>query len=193
MSGQPYNPPSAMATDTSVDTAGFGEQRIAWLIKNWRFGDAWLLAFQDDGVIWGKLKQGAITCSDASMGVSSPKLSVPRLWRLHLFNNDAELRLWMNAGDLHGAFITDGADVQDHHVDEELILWGTELVSTVNDFSHLREGERGIEHAVPYPITKEALSARKRVRLVTRQYIGFDPKTGEAFTAGYRLIKLMVG
>ena len=143
----------------------------------------WLLAYADDGVIWGKMEQGSLVTSyDAVQKIQQtgwicPQLRVETLQQARLFGDSAELLLWRD-GDNHwqarmirdaeGSGILKWRDT----IDEEYMLWGTHGQPLGYGFTLLRDGSQGLRHAVPCQLTLEDSQGKTTPpRLVVRHYL----------------------
>lgn len=156
---------------------------------------AWLLAFADDVVIWGKAESGKL------LETSAP-LTPATLQTLHLFGEKGELRLWKQAGRLTGCWLKDQTGVESY--DLAYMLWGTQVEKPDKTqaeesnkpqveklsatFSRVADGRQGLSHSVPLPLANVNLSKRP-LRLMIRNYLAEDGD-GQVFVSCSRLVKV---
>ena len=188
--------------DTGIDLAGFADAPRAWLEKQPSVGDeTWLLAYADDGVIWGRLKNGSLLLAgdkDIFAG-QFPPLEYGTLQRLYLFGEDAEIHVWKDGGGLKAARTEGGPDAEGHSLEEALVLWGSSIAQAYkNGFTLMEDGAQGLRHAVPLEVqqahvARQAGDPLKRpLRLVVRRYLDYNPDTGEAYVRAARMVCLFV-
>lgn len=146
-----------------------------------------LLAFADDGVIWGKLEKGQWIFSGNLFPAVKVELRPETLREVHLFSQKGELLMWRNASGFSYRFIG-GKD--EPHGEENVIegvfrLWGIgKLVN--NGFTLMEEGQQGFLHAPP---VADALERKAQLRV--RHYIAYDDD-GQASIMYSRLVALEV-
>lgn len=145
--------------------------------------EAWLLAFADDGVTWGRV--------DSARGLTTSRpLDASRLQTLHLFGEDGELRLWRDGTAFQGAFIHDLPEPADRYFDQGYILWGDHVENPGSDFSLVADGAQGLQHAVPLDLHNINLDNRP-LRLFIRNHLAEDPQ-GQAYVCCSRLLRLQL-
>ncbi|GAB4180046.1 MAG: CRISPR-associated protein Csx19 [Roseiflexaceae bacterium] len=149
------------------------------------YGLRWLLAYADDGVIWGELREGTLHTSASINGL--PKLRALTLQRCHMFGLDAELLLRRVQGGWQANLRQDGHGDLVRSYDERLLLWGDVAEPAIGGFLLLREGTRGIMHAPPLA---QAPSHNHRAALTVRHYLTTDPETGLQRVSATRLVAL---
>jgi CRISPR-associated protein (TIGR03984 family) len=162
----------------------------AWLTEQaQQYQLPWLLAYADDGVIWGELRDdGHLHLSCAAFPQSALHLRWITLQQCRLFGPPGELLLWPGPQgrqarlrlDSHGETIT--------YIDEEQLLWGHSVNGQQNGFMLLVEGAQGISHAPP--ITTRP-GPHKRARLHIRHYLHPDTDTGIVRIGSSRLVALI--
>lgn len=150
-----------------------------------------LLAHADDGVIWGRAKDGKLNLSgdkDAFPDIS-PKLRKKTLWEARLFNTDTEWFIWQDGGGWKIRQITDGEGEESEAFTESCILWGTNHEEQVEKagFFLAEEADLGVRHTPPL-----ALSDRHSLELSIRHYIDYDDE-GAAYVKLSRLVDLENG
>lgn len=132
-----------------------------------------LLAFLDDGVVWGKFDAGGWITSDRA-GVGLPKLRLAALQELRLFGPECEVLLYrVEEGEFHLRMIEDKPSEKPDYTeyfDELQFLWGTNSKPGENGFTILTEGNQGLLHAVPLAVTLKDDQGR-HPRLRVRHYL----------------------
>lgn len=142
---------------------------------------AWMLAFADDGVIWGKAENGAGL-------LTSVPLDVETLQSLHLFGEKGELRVWKQDGALTACWLKDQPGVE--YFDQSYMMWGTQVEEPGEVFSLVADGRQGLRHAVPFSLKKADNLSSHPLRLVGRSYLAEDAD-GQVFVSASRLLKLL--
>ncbi len=187
--------------DTKLDLAGFEDQPVAWLEKQPPVGEEiWLLAYADDGVIWGRMDNNSLTLAGDVFAKSAPALEFETLQRLYLFGEDAEIHVWKDGGELKAARVEDGPDFEGHSLEEHLLLWGSAIAQAdKNGFTLMEDGAQGLRHAVPVEVKAEHVARqnagdplKRPLRLVVRKYLDYSETTGEAYVRAARLVRLTV-
>jgi CRISPR-associated protein (TIGR03984 family) len=153
-----------------------------------------LLAFADDGLIWGKFVDGALLTSNAIDSKISPALDENTLQQAFIFGEDDEIRLFKNeAGEWQALTITDDAEV----IKESQILWGNRALASKNGFTQVFDArQNGLNHIVPLEVENSALDPDKdgtqALRLNIHHLIEYS-NDGEARITLSRLAGLRVG
>lgn len=157
-----------------------------------------LLAFADDGLIWGKMADdGLFICNDADPRFC-PLLRWQTLQRLHLFSEKRELRIWRHGGTFKGVFLSDEPGEDEYYYDEEQILLGTEIrkgisskmVNNSISFTPV-EDLAGQWHAPPIAESEFVKGTSSRLRLKLRHYLKADEETGMLRVSISRILKLL--
>lgn len=158
-----------------------GQSLPDWLARQARrVGEtAWLLAFADDGVVWGKVENG-------QLAVSTPLDSVT-LQTLHLFGEQGELRLWKGEDGLAGCWLMEQPGVA--FIDRDFMLWGTQVERPGETFTLVADGRQGLRHAVPLALKENDTLSSRPLRLATRGYLAEDGD-GQVYISCSRLVKL---
>jgi len=157
-----------------------------------------LLAHADDGVIWGKIVNGALL----TMPQKTP-LRAETLQQARLFNSAGEYYVWRD-GDgkfharvimdsegepkFHARVITDCEGAEIEYFDEPQILWGDRAEPAEHGFTEMSDGAQGLVHYAPIEVTK-ARSGKRPLRLVVRHYLKKD-EHGFVRVAYSRLVAL---
>lgn len=158
----------------------------AWLqAQAVRHSLRWLLAYLDDGVVWGRVNEGQLRTSyDAAQGhpaaePSCPPLRLAVLQQARLFAEAGELLLWRDGDNtwqarLIAACSPEEATWQDA-LDEEYLLLGSPDADAPlpGGFTLFRDGAQGLRHVAPLPL--EVFGGQSRPRLVVRQYLAQEP------------------
>ena len=157
----------------------------------------WVLAFADDGVIWGRFDgDGGLRLSSDIAPLVSPQLRQETLQELRLFGEEAELLLWRDgrgnwrARVLRDTGATEPDNVECWRFDEDQILWGTdgELLGS-SGFTLMTDGEQGMQHVVPLKAQGKWSVDSRPLRLTVRHYVETD-KNGMARVVASRLVKI---
>ncbi len=113
---------------------GEGLSPFAWLESQLNAERPFLLAFADDGVIWGKKMDGRLVTSHEIDRSISPALLGETLQQAFVFGEKDEVRLFKDeAGQWKSLHIVDGATV----IVESQILWGDRAYETQNGFTRV--------------------------------------------------------
>lgn len=145
--------------------------------------DTLLLAHADDGVIWGKVVNGAL--------ITKPQeLNSVTLQQARLFNKNAEYFVWRDGdGNFHARIITESEGKGCEYFDEDQVLWGNHAEKPDGDgFTKMSDGAQGLVHYVPINVTK-AESDWRPLRLTVRHYLNTDAR-GFVYVAFSRLVCL---
>lgn len=146
-----------------------------------------LLAFADDGVIWGRLENKKWILSGDAFPSIQVELRSETLREVHLFSLKGELLLWRSPSGFSYRFVGDQNEL---HGEENVIegvfrLWG--IGKRVNNgFTLMEEGQQGFLHAPP---VDNALERKAQLRV--RHYIAYDDD-GQASIVYSRLVALEV-
>ncbi|MEM3485508.1 MAG: CRISPR-associated protein Csx19 [Candidatus Methanomethyliaceae archaeon] len=170
----------------------------AWLEANAaRNGKTWLLAYADNGVIWGELRDGALCTANDVFPALSPPLRATTLQQAHLFGANAEVRVWRTGKGFNACRLEDHPSDDDEALDQIYLLWGTGIKEQSKGFALVTEGRQGLAHAVPLPVSEADFSTEARIRthplrLRVRHYVAYDEASGWAFFPQSRLVELFV-
>lgn len=132
-----------------------------------------LLAHAEDGVIWGKFKDGHLLTSDSVFDFL-PKIRSLTLQQCRAFGETSEVMLWRTDKGFKARLIQDEKDTE--FISENHILWGTKADKTCDDFTLVSDGSQGLRHAVPLTdITfDENQKLYRPLRLGVHHYIDYD-------------------
>lgn len=164
--------------------------------------DQFLLAYADDGVIWGKWLNGKLLTSD-KVGQSnpdsqniSPPLRGETLQQAFIFSQAGEIRLFRNElGEWRACRIDDSAVEESESIDEYQLLWGNKTVKAFpqDGFTHLQDKtQQGLDQIIPVDFTFDEKQPDLRPRLLVRHFIDYDKESGEARIWLSRLAKVEV-
>ena len=178
-----------------LEMEGFQADPTGWILVNAEPLDqpVWLLAFADDGVIWGKVENGKVLLSSQEFPDISPEFTSETLQKAYLFNADKEIRLWRQNGELTACLTEDIPGDDGFAFDESYLLWGTQVEEEKNDFSLVSDGRQGLMHAVPLAIDSSIMQPDylyRPLRLKMRHYVGFERDNGQAVFVASRLVGL---
>ena len=138
-------------------------------------GLRYLLAYHDDGVVWGRFENRQWAFSAGKFAISPPFRALT-LQECRAFGPTAELLIWHNNGTLKASILTEGDGSKLERFSQTQLLWGDRMEAQKDGFSLLREGAQDLRHAVPLALANvkagEALKAR--VRLTVYHYIDYE-------------------
>jgi CRISPR-associated protein (TIGR03984 family) len=169
-----------------------------WLEKQMNSTRKFLLAFADDGVIWGIYQDGLKTAPQSFNKNVRRELREETLQQAYIFGDMDEVRLFRVGQEWKVVQIedVDGQDV----IDEYQVLWGSEVVGTpAEGFTHVRDRvQQSMDHALPIIFEEQINLDEKAPRLLLRHFIDYDinnseEDTGETRVYLSRLVKLGVG
>lgn len=171
-------------SDVQPPKAGELKDWITAQLKN--YGPT-LLAFADDGVIWGKLAEGRLV-----LAPEAPALREATLQQAFVFGLECEVRLFKDElGVWKTLRVVDGDDPA-LVIKESQVLWGDKVEKPVKDgFSYAAEYRAGI--AGQWLPVERAFDAKECARLSVYHLVEVDEETGEARIALSRLAGLSVG
>ena len=155
----------------------------------------YLLAFCEDGVVWGGFVNGVFQTSEG-MGNISPRLTSAILHEAHVFGAQEEIRLFKDgAGNWVVKQITDNdKDV----IVESQVLWGSRAYEPQNGFTRVFDArQKGLDHFIPLEVANSRIdpdaSGSECLRLEVHHLVEYDEQTGEARIALSRLAGLSIG
>jgi CRISPR-associated protein (TIGR03984 family) len=160
-----------------------------WLKQQMSLTRPNVLAFADDGVIWGALvNDELVTSHDLDKDVS-PELQEKTLQQAFVFGKDDEVRLFHDElGEWKALRVVDAGEM----IAESQILWGDENIDDVqNGFLRIKDNQKGIPNQLIPSKTK--LGEGQCIRLEVHHLVEYDDLTGEARIAISRLAGLTVG
>jgi CRISPR-associated protein (TIGR03984 family) len=179
--------------ETHLELSNFATDIGAWFAGQPTVGEqAWLLAYAEDGVIWGKLVHGKMVLPRTG----APTLSALTLLEVRLFGEQGEIHIWRSDAGFSGCRVMDRAEANGAF-DEWQRLWGTDADNAGNPgagFTLLVDGREGLRHAVPLEV-RASLFAKRPTRfhpgmIQTRHYFQVDGETGMTSIALSRLVSL---
>lgn len=154
----------------------------AWLEGQMSEKRPTLLAFADDGVIWGRYVNGKLVTAPGS-----PELRGKTLQQAFVFGADDEVRLFRDElGDWKARLVVDSGDV----IVESQILWGDKSEGRQGDFLQVSEFRKGIPNQF-LPVDG-VFGDEECVRLEVHHMVIYE-ETGEARIALSRLAGLSIG
>jgi len=166
---------------------------VGWItthLKDHKF----LLAFADDGVIWGQMDDKKLVTSHDIDGKVSPELRGKTLQQAFIFDDKEEVRLFRDeANKWQARCVVDGNEV----IEESQILSGDRVLSSQRKFTHvLNARQQGLSHIVPLEIENSQLDpdegGTQCLCLDVHHTIDFNAN-GEAYVAVSRLAGLRIG
>ncbi|MBI5650392.1 MAG: TIGR03984 family CRISPR-associated protein [Chloroflexi bacterium] len=133
------------------------------------FGLTYLLAYAEDGVIWGKFAGNRFTLAGQVFSEVAVALNKQTLDQARLFGEHAEIFLWRDDAGWHARAIVDGAGESCDYFDEANLLWGTRgnLGREQGGFTLVFEGRQDMRHAPPIV----NVPYQERIKLIVRNYL----------------------
>lgn len=168
--------------DLEIDGATFSANAINWLAAQAaELNTPYLLAFADNGVIWGHFDGQALETT----GV---QLEGQTLQAARLFGSNRELAIWREGSRFVGRLTDDETrrPAADDMIEETYWLWGT-ADREGERFTPMTEGQQGLRHSPPVK-----LATGQRAGLIVRHYVAKDAADGVVYIARSRLVGLKV-
>lgn len=181
-----------MAVDTKIDFTDFEKDPRQWFVKQGKERELrFFLAHDDDGVIWGHIKEDELKLSSEAFSEVTVPLRTMTLQQARLFDEAGELLVWrgQKEGEWHGRFLTDNSFAKEDILNETHRLWGeaSDPPGPQDGFTLMREGVQGLLHAPPLELARS-----ERATLQVRHYLDYD-KEGQAYIALSRLVAVIKG
>lgn len=171
----------------------FETQAQSWLKEKVKAAALFLLVHADDGVIWGRFdNKGELHLSGKAFPKFVPvKLRAVTLQQARLFGEAGELLVWQVDGGFRGRVLSDNQVKKDDMLNETHWLWGTSThpPGPHDGFTLMRDGQQGLEHAVPVALPDPEQKGR-RAGLQVRHYLDDDDQ-GQAYIALSRLVNVV--
>lgn len=183
-----------------VSGPGSDAEAGGWLAQQATAERPFLLAFADDGVIWGRWVAGQLVTADRAVAASatadprsrdvSPPLRGETLQQASVFGRTDEVRLFRDEmGQWQARRIGDSND----RIDERQLLVGNEVVASYGEFTHVRDRiQQGIDHIVPVSLTHQDVAAGRGPCLLVRHFVAYDKDSGEARIGLSRLVEIKI-
>ncbi len=162
-------------------------------------GTCWLLAYCDDGVVWGRYDttQKKWKLSSEPFPHISPNLREDNLQQLRLFGADMEVLIWRAENNFQGRILQDAKDPDEkelHPLKEKRILVGDRILADPDDDFTLVGDAGGSHHAVPICCKAEDFVKSGHpcwpLRLAVKHYLTQDQDTGVVRVTASRLVKV---
>ena len=157
----------------------------AWLLQQAQeFNLKTLLAYADDGVIWGQIRGKQLHTSHEHFSTVSPELRVETLQEARLFGFNGEVYFWRTDDGWQARSIIDGTGENTDFFDEWPILWGTHQEDAEGGFTLVADGAQGLRHAPPIGlpdelfIPEESEDVHRPLRLQVRHYLQTERDSG---------------
>jgi CRISPR-associated protein (TIGR03984 family) len=182
-----------ISTPMTVTPVPVDEPTTDWL-KTQAGETTWqLLAFADDGLIWGQIEAGNLSLSSDTFPNISAAWRAQTLQEARLFNSSEQIHLWSSDDGWQARRISDGVGDHTDYYDEPQILWGDTFQEEKAGFTRVSDGSLGFQHAVPLAVDKAKFDNKRRpLRLIVRHYLSADDETGAVAVTLSRLIKVEV-
>jgi CRISPR-associated protein (TIGR03984 family) len=170
-----------------------------WLkekIQSPEYNFKYLLAYAEDGVIWGYFDSEGDLITATEPKELFPRYRFPlfryeTLQQCRIFSDNEEIMLWRTKDFLKAILIKD-PQKKPECIIESQILWGTQAEDIRDGFTLVSDGSQGLHYAVPL-VGIEFDKTQKLYRplyLIVHNYIDYDPKTGLARTYLNRIVSL---
>jgi CRISPR-associated protein (TIGR03984 family) len=161
-----------------------------WLGAQLNSDRPYLLAFADDGVIWGRKVEDLFVTSHKIDPKISPELCKQTLQQAYIFGPKDEIFLFRDEiGEWKILHIKDGEEI----IIESQILWGDLCANQPeNGFTRMHDKTKGIVDQI-FPLEVDELGTGQLIRLDIHHNIEYDGETGEARISVSRLAGLRVG
>ena len=179
---------SGVTIDQKLSINGFEKDPVNWLQQQWNNADGWLLAFSNDGIMWGKCTNGEIVFADET-GNATTNIAADKLQQISLFGESEEIRLWKDRETWCACKLSDATPSKEESFDEKYILWGDKYEQNHEGFVSVTDGQQGLKH-IP-PIENVPTSGERSLYLKIRNYIGYDENL-EAYIKASRLVNFSV-
>jgi len=111
--------------------------------------------------------------------------------KMRIFNEQKELLIWRNQGNLKGRFRIDGEGEEAFVVNSFQLLWGTDKHNLGNNWIKVYE-KRGTELILPLGDVNVD-NRKNRLFLKSRNYIDFHPETHQATYSDCRFLGFKAG
>ena len=157
---------------------------------------AWLLAFQYDGVIWGRAEQDAWILSGDVFPEISPTFNKEALLELRIFNRDKEILLWKSENGFKAREL-----VHNYHSDEKdnnplrpsfdkYLIRGDRVLKIKNGFSLLKD-KTGTRQAIPIECSNDNFK-KHHPFLEICHYFEIDDKSAMVRITASRLVDIRI-
>lgn len=171
-----------------VDVSTLGRDIRAW-ISSLPMSYGWLIAYADDGLAWGSLKNGILKLSCDIYPDISPPLKASTLKELRVFNEEREVHIWKSGHDFNACLLEDAIpDDSEDFVVEDYILIGNSIEDVKDGFTLVADRSRGLRHAVPLEINYagEKRDNSVKMSLIVKHYVNYD-EDGQAYVDASRM------
>jgi CRISPR-associated protein (TIGR03984 family) len=138
---------------------------------------SYLLAFADDGVIWGWFDGKQLATAPETWA----QLRIQTIQRIHIFGQAGELRIFRTRDGFETTWLEDAGWEPSNWINERYLLWGEGEYSKDN-FTLMVEGLQGLRHMPPVPDGQG-----KSAYIDVRHYIRYDIQ-GQAYISHSRLL-----
>lgn len=147
----------------------------------------WLLAYADDGIVWGEMRLDGLHLSSKPFPEVSPSLRFITLKESRLFSENAEMHIWSDGDIWHGILVKDEDNYEAECYDESYLLWGTDRRENDDGFTLIYQGSEGLCHAPP--IIGDDMVRLHPMKIKVRHFLDYD-SDGQAYVAFSRLVSI---
>ncbi len=171
---------------------------LAFLKSQAQVGDV-LLAYFQDGVLWGKGADKDLIIPD------SPAFTDISFLHAHLFNQEREIRVIQTLEGLKAYRFADIKATKEtetsYSYDRTYLLWGDQKINSSGStlpqgFTRVRMGSRGIEQVLPLTFTPTTGDSKPQATLTVRYYLKTstrDRDKGNLSIYARRLVSIQEG
>ncbi len=151
----------------------------AWLeAEGTRYTCDFLLAYALDGVIWGKIDGDTLHIAHDVGDQYSAELNDRMLQEARLFGESAEIHIWRTSNGWRGCrtFTIQSSESATYTecINTQMVVWGNRTQTLPQKFTLMSDGEQGLHHAVPIPLSLSNKNREQPLRLHVRHYIAED-------------------
>lgn len=174
-----------------LDAPSSDEVVVTWL-NHLATGHPFLLAFADDGVIWGKSENDKWSTSFEAFGKPLAKLRGQTLQEAFAFGDQDQVHLYRDGEKWTARQVVDTGE----WITESQLLWGNNIPEDkypqIKGFTFLQDRvQRTMDQALPLEVKIEDLET-KAPRLIIHHFIETNKDTGEARIFLSRLVELEI-
>ena len=154
------------------------EKAVDQILEDCHLLEGTAVFWQMHQILWGRIENGTILTADGSAVDNTYTMEA------RFFNEEAEIHLYFQEGQMTGRYVHDGEGEKRDYVDSASRLWGSAR-EEANGFVSLIDKNRKLKMVVPVNETAPYYA------LVTRNYIGYAPENGQAGYEDYRFVKII--
>lgn len=170
---------------------GFCDNPLNWFMDQPSVGDfSWLLAYADDGVVWGKICNGKLMIANNIFGESFPKMNTKKIHFVRFFGHLAEIRVFQKDSIFSAVRLEDEPNDKLSFI-RSYFLWGNSVRDVKDGWTFVEEGQHGIFQAIPIEIPHLNDNKTTRLKIRIRYYLDFEKEHGQAKVVGNRFVGII--